>query len=80
MRKHETKGWAPSPQGFSVNSNFICCFAMLGLTEGNFHKTLIIKPIIQLKHLIHIFIHQMGKEARNDLGMASPLQTSFSCT
>ena len=52
----------------------------LGLTQGNFHKTLITKPKLKLNPLIHIFIHQIGKEAINHHGMASPVQTSFSCT
>ena len=61
-------------------SNFICCFATLGLTESNFHKTLISNPIPKGKNSIHIFINQIIKEARNHHGMPSPLQASFSCT
>ena len=61
-------------------SNFVCCFVTLELTEENFLNTFISEPILKLKHLIHIFIHQIRKEAINHHGMASPLHTSFSCT
>ena len=61
-------------------SNFICCFATLGLTEGNLNKNLNSKPILKLKHSIHIFIHQIVNEARNHHQMRSSLLTSFSCT
>ena len=60
--------------------NFICCFATLGLTEGNLNKTLISKPILKLKHSIHIFIHQIVNEVRNHHQMRSSLLTSFTCT
>ena len=53
---------------------------MLELTEENFLNNFISKPILKLKHVIHIFIHQIGKEAINHHGMASPLHTSISCT
>ena len=60
--------------------NFICCFVTLGLSEGNLYKTLISKPILKLKHSIHIFIHQIVNEARNHHQMSSSLLTIFSCT
>ena len=62
------------------NNNVICFFATRGQTEGNFHKTFISKPIFKVKHLIHISIYQIVKEAGNHDGMASPLQISFLCT
>ena len=61
-------------------SIFICCFATLGLTKGNFHNTLINYPILTGRHSIHIFINQIVKEAWNHHEMASHLQTSCSCT
>ena len=80
MKKNETKGWASGPHGFSLNWNFICCFGALGLIVGNFTNTVNSKLIQKLNYSIHIYIHQIVKEARKHHRMASTLLTSFSCT